>query len=278
MSTYFPQINSDLIITQLPYSIEQSFETVQVPVETGMRWSFPRRGNVDLSGYSTGSLRKFSVNFTSITDAEVGVLRTFFRSMGGRLHAFRFLDPGGNLLADSSNLGDLDAWAAVNVVYYGKSTDPYGHNLASIVGGISSSGSISSLIGPSDGGLSGFVVNVSAWVYSTTIGTMSIGVSGVSSSSHGLPSGRWVRISHSCTINTNSPCNFILSSSDWTSGRLLYVYCPQVSPMKGEGAGVQSPGGYGYHPNCRFDVDSFEVNYLGPNQASVSLPIAEFNV
>lgn len=284
MPTYFPQINSNMILTQLPYSSSQSYDTVYTDLETGMRYAFPRRG-VGLDNFPTGPLGKFYVNFANISDDEVAVLRTFHRSMKGRYGTFRILDPDGNMVQYSEDFSQA-YWDKSNgpVTLGSATTDPFGGNLARALVGGGANAYITGVAGAADGGMNGVRVCASAWVKSPDIGARLLigfidsGFTTLSSTDFALPQNKWVRIFHSATLWDDNYFRVILGGlSEWAGSRTMNVFGVQVVPMKGEGQYIKTPGNYGYHANCRFDTDLFEVKTLGPNQNQVSLPVMEFN-
>lgn len=281
---YFPQINSNLILTQLPYSFDCAYESVVQDVETGMRYAFPRRAG-GLTGYPSGPLCKFGLNYPNISDAEVTTLLTFFRARRGRLQAFRFLDPGGNLIQYSEDYSQAIWNKAVGPVSVGGSvTDPFGGTLATSLTAGAGNSYMTTLIGPADGGMSGFRITVSLWVNARDAGTsLYLGIvdSGVTHNTYTIwtcPYNAWRRIHHSVTLTSNNPYVMVIGGgSTWTSGRAIYMYGAQASPMKGPGAYVRTPGNYGYHANCRFDTDDFEVKVNGPGENQILLPVIEVN-
>lgn len=283
MSTYFPQINGNMIITQLPYATSQSFESVAQDVETGMRYSFPRRG-AGLEGYPDGPLGKFGVNFPNVTDAEVDTLLAFFRDRRGKFGGFRFLDPNGNLIKHSEDFSQA-YWDKGNgpVSVDSGDTDPFGGDLATVLTG-GTNAFLMGVVGPSDGGLNGIRATASAWVKSSSsgkqisIGFVDSGFSQISNTIFNLPGNTWVRVFHSATLWNDNYFRIIIGGFATWSGNDLSVFGVQVVPMKGEGIYAKTPGNYGYHENCRFDTDTFERKVLGPNQNSVSLPVVEVNV
>lgn len=279
----FPQVNGNLIITQLPYTSNLAFETVVQDLDCGMRYTFPRRAS-GLTGYPTGPLGRYDVNFTRITDDEADELEAFFHQMKGRLGEFVFLDPLGNLLADSEDF-QADSWDLSGGVSYGYAAeDPFGNLRASALAGNSSDSYMQSTIGSADGGLSGYVVNCSAWVNARdTDVVLNVGVRSSSSEIRGtkynLPLERWVRIDHTQVLWDNNEFRFILGGNggSWGGGGQLFVFGAQAVATKGPGFYAKSPERYGYRPVCRFDTDVFERKHLGPNENAVSLPIKEVN-
>ncbi len=267
---YFPQVNGNLILTQTPYQWIESFDTIFDEQETGMKYSYPRRG-VGLDNFPTDELGRFAVNFSSITDAEVAVLKAFFVSMRGRWGTFRLLDPGGNLLQYSEDF--TQAYWAKTLTVGSTQSDPFGNSRAYSV----SSGTLRGLVGAADGLMSGIRVCASLYANARSVGLQgTIGfVDRTTSTNYStvfdLPNGGWKRIYHSFTLPTNNAFDVYLSFSG-----TCWVFGAQVSPMKGEGAYVKAPGNYGYHENCRFDTDVFERQVSGPDQNALQLPIVEF--
>jgi hypothetical protein len=284
MSVFFPQINSNCILTQLPYTAGFEFDTVSSDMETGMRWAFSRRDNTDLpDDYAQLPLGRFQIQFPMITDAEAATLLTFFQSMCGRYGAFQLLDPGGNLVQSSEDFTAL-SWDLTNgpVGIPGSDTDPFGGSLATILSAAGDNSFVMTPIGPVAGGMTGFVMCASAWVKANSSGQkLMIGFIDSSNNVFGtiwtLPEGVWMRIYCSATFWSNNEMRFLLGGYDTWEGTTISVFGVQVAPTKGEGAYVRSPDNYGYHPNCRFDTDMFQEQVLGPNQRSVVLPMFEFN-
>jgi hypothetical protein len=280
--TYYPQLNSNFIMTQSPYSVGLEYGTIVEDMETGMRWSFSRRGNVGLGGYSAGPLGKFFMSYASITDAEIAQLLTFFRAVRGKYHPFRLLDPGGNLLQYSEDFSQTywDKSSGVSIV--GSTTDPFGGSLATRLQATSSNSYLAAIVGPADGGLNGFVVNVSFWARSLVpsqdlfLGFVDSGFARVDGKTvHTSTS--WRRYSYTTTLwNDNYFRAMIGGYATWNFST-LDVFGVQVSPMKGEGAYVKTPGNYGYHAKVRLDTDAFSQQAIGPNQNALVLPCVEYS-
>jgi hypothetical protein len=280
----FPQINANCIMTQLPYASELDYVTISQDVETGMRYTFPLRG-AGLPSMPSGPLGKFQLTFPTITDAEVATLQAFYASMRGRWGQFGLMDPGGNLL-QYSNDWTQSVWAKSGGVFVSATgqTDPFGGGLAQQLTAGSGDSSVLSSVGPSTGGMSGYVLCASSWVMSPNSGQSafvgfanSLGVlQGVAWS---LQQNVWRRIYYSAVLGDNNAFRIVIGgNSSWSGGKLLYLFGAKVCSTKGPGAYCLTPGNYAWHPNCRFSTDVFERRVLGPNQNSVSLPVEEFFV
>jgi len=269
----FPQVNTrNYMMVQTPFGESQEYATILQPVQTGMMWAFGTRG-AGLSGYPTGPLSRFAVAYSNITDAEINTLYSFFQSVKGSYGSFAFLDPSGNLL-QYSELFSNAYWTKTSSITPGQ-PDPLGYgNRASTA----TAGYIEAVVGPSAGGMSGFVLCASIYVKpaanntTVTLGFIDNTTSIQYTKATVLNAGGYSRLFYTLLVPTNNQflfyCNF---------GGTCNIFGAQVGPQKGEGAYVLTPGNYGYHANCRFDVDEFVTTSIGPNQNQLSLPIVEFN-
>ena len=280
---YYPQIYSNAMITQLPYETQSIFDTVTQDMETGMRWSFSRTAN-NLDGYPAAPLTQFGVNYSNITDNEVATIKAFFDSQRGMWGQFGFVDPGGNLLQYSEDFTQ-NYWNKSNgPVSIGSSsvTDPFGGALAMSLIGNGPNAYLTGVIGPPEGGFMDWVLNASVWVKSPDVGgELRVGFIDSTFSEYraknwSLPQNRWIRISHTAKIWTPGEIRIVIGGfAAWTSARTINMFGAQVTPMKGEGAYVKSPGRYGFRSHCRFGTDVLSVKMLGPNSNALNLPIQE---
>jgi hypothetical protein len=268
--TYYPQINANGVVTQSPYKSSLSFNNIYQAMPFGRGYSFAQRGS-GLNNFPTGPLGSFSVNYTSITDAEVALLSTFFDAMQGSLQPFCFLDPDGNLVNNSEDFSQA-SWvgqsSGVTVTTNGGLADPLGGSRASQLGG----GSYTPVVVPTAGLPTGFVLCASAYVKALAGGmTFTIGFNGLSSAAWPLANGQWTRVYFAQAVNSGGPVSMLLS---WSGN--IQIFGPSCQPCMGPGNYSKSPDNFGYHPNCRFDTDKFTFVRQGPNQNALALPIAEF--
>lgn len=277
----FPQINSNMIMTQLPYSAGQSYGTISQDVETGMRWTFPLRAS-GLSGFPTDTLRRFNLSFPTITDAEVASLKTFFESMRGRWGQFGLLDPAGNLVQYSEDFSQSYWDKSMGPTTVGSSaTDPFGGSLATQLdgGAVAARSAVSGIIGQSSGGMSGYAMNITCYVkalssgISATVGFRDSGGTVHGSGTIAIASGVWTKLEYSFILSDNNQWKAVVL---WTKSTSIDIFGIKVSAMKGSGGYAKAPDFYGWHPNCRFNTDQFTRQVAGPNENSVQLPVVEF--
>jgi hypothetical protein len=222
-----------------------------------------------------------NIEFSMITDVELMTLENFFIDRRGKLKAFSMLDPGGNLLQYSEDFTNL-YWDKSSGVSGGALVeDLYGNPVARLMAGTGDA-SMKAVVGPNSGGLAGMVLCASVYVQVQDPGqSLFIGFCDDSGTLYGhskqLPHLKWVRLSYSTVISFNGRVRIIIGGNNtWSGGRQLYLFGAQVSPMKGEGAYVKSPPGYGYYETCRFDTDIFAGKMIGPNANAVSLPVVQY--
>ena len=84
----FPLINADSVLTQLPYSECDDFVTQAADLDCG--FSFTESQNVE-------PLKRWVLQYPSITDAERAVLEAFFEEMNGALGEFEFSGNDGSV-------------------------------------------------------------------------------------------------------------------------------------------------------------------------------------
>ena len=92
----FPQLSSGAL-SQFPIAKRRRVRTVVNGAADGSSVKYPDPAAETL---------EWQLNYSSISDDELSALQEFFLEAEGSLSAFTFLDPNGNLLSWSENLGD----------------------------------------------------------------------------------------------------------------------------------------------------------------------------
>lgn len=279
---YFPQLSSG-IMTQRPYRFSQAFNSVLSDTPAGRPYGFVKRGS-GLTYYPTGPLGKWDIYFTSITDAEVQTLRTFFASVQGRVGEFVFLVPEGNLVPNSENFSDA-SWSLSGITVGSAVTDPFGGNRATTLTSTISNASLTATVVPA-----GFVptfwfcLSLYAKAHSAgqnlALGFQDAGHSNLAQAVFALPQNQWTRIY--CPFQmpggNNTVLNAVIGGNGTWASTAIDVFGVHCCPTGGLGDYLKSPANFGLHNHCRFDVDMMEIRTVGPNENSVTLPIVEYNV
>ena len=91
VSAVYPTLASGFR-AQLPYTQLRRFSTMKQDVGSGVRYSYSWWGG-GLTGFPTGSLMGWELQYPALSDADLSTLETFFRGMNGRWNQFSFTDP-----------------------------------------------------------------------------------------------------------------------------------------------------------------------------------------
>ena len=79
----FPEI-TPTIITQLPFTKSRAFRNSRVSMACGIQYAYRHR---------VEPLRRWTMDYSCITEAEAALLKDFFAACEGRLNTFDFTDP-----------------------------------------------------------------------------------------------------------------------------------------------------------------------------------------
>lgn len=271
-TTYFPQINSDGVITALPYNSALDYKNTSVTLPVGKQYNWKWRSN---------PLGRYVVNLPALTPAEFTVVKTFFYSTEGRKGEFTFLDPGGNLVP-YSDLFSNASWTKSAITVGGNVTDPQNGNLATALQATGSNALMYCTVIPS-GGASGFVLCASVWAKATvanqtlSIGFVDSGFSVIANQIWSLPQNVWTRIYCPITLATNSYIRLLIGGFGTWNTTLIDLFSAQVVPMPAAGPRLLTPGFDALRAKCRFDTDDFGVGYKDYGETGLTLPIAEYS-
>jgi len=281
---YFPQVNGNGVVTQLPYKSSLAYNNIYQEMPFGRSYSFAQRGS-GLNNFPMTPLGNFGVNYIAITDAEVAALSAFFDSMKGRLNQFCFLDPDGNLVNNSESF-TATSWTSQNtgvtVTTNGGLADPLGGTRASLLTATSSNSNYAPIVIPGGGLPANFVLCGSVYCMaqsagqSLALGFVDSGFNVLGSATWSLQQNQWTRIYYAMQINSASYIRLLIGGFSTWNMTGIRVFGPQCVASMGPGNYSKSPDNYGYHPTCRFDTDTFAFTKIGPNQNSVVLPVAEY--
>lgn len=267
---YFPQLSAQGLMVQRPSTWQQIALTTHEDQPSGRRCA---------KAWRTNPLGRWGLTYPHLTDTELAVLEGFFASMKGRLGQFTWLDPGGNLCQYSDDFSHA-SWEKYDAAPGAAAADPFGGTRAQTVAGTGSNAMLATSVIP-DGNASGFVLCGSVWVkpgsaQQLSIGFIDSGFTVIGNSAWSLPAGRWTRIWHTMTLATSSAVRLLIGGFASWGAVSLDLFGAQAAPLPGPGAYVRSPQQWGYRPKCRFDTDVLSLRYVGPNQNTVTLAIAEF--
>lgn len=259
----FPALNARGLLVQRPYSRSYAALTSAEEQPSGRRYA---------RAWRPEPLARYTLQYPSLTDAEYGVLRTFFNARGGRYESFGWIDPAGNLCRYSEDFAQA-AWTKSAVSVGPSVTDPFGGSRATSVTGSSGAAYLQIDIEPTP--LNGRVLCASAWLRSAAGGvTCSVGFAdgGNFYTERVLPAGVWIRIEHTRTITSTGTIGVLIGVGAAT----VEVFGAQCVATPGAGAYARSPLMYAWRPNCRFGSDVLDATEQGPDHWTCAIDIEEF--
>lgn len=259
----FPQLNARGLIVQRPYTRSFSALTTSEEQSSGRRYARSWRAN---------PLATYTCTYSSLTDAEYGVLSAFFDARKGRYEAFAWIDPAGNLARYSEDFAQ-SAWVKSGVTVGAAVADPFGGTRATSVTGASGAAYMQIDLEPT--AINGRVLCASAWLRSASGGnTVSVGFLDGSNFYREvvLAAGVWTRVEYTRTITDAGTVSMLIG----IGAGVVQVFGAQVAATPGAGAYARSPAQYGYRPNCRFGADTISAKINGPNSNAVGFTIEEF--
>lgn len=259
----FPALNSRGLLVQRPYVRAWAALTSAEEQPSGRRYARAWRAE---------PLARYTLSYSSLTDAEMGVLRTFFDDRRGRYESFGWVDPAGNLCRYSEDFAQA-AWTKSACTVGAAVADPFGGTRATSITGSSGAAYLGIDIEPT--GLDGRVLCASAWLRSTAGGAVvSVGFLDGSNvyTERVLPAGEWIRIEHTRTVTSTGTVSVLVGIGAAT----VQVFGAQATATAGAVAYARSPLMYGYRPNCRFAADVLDAVQQGPDHWTCNLTIEEF--
>lgn len=260
----FPTLNAKGLLVQRPYARAYSALTSAEEQPSGRRYARAWRAD---------PLATYTLSYSSLTDAEYGVLRAFFDARKGRYESFAWIDPAGNLAKYSEDFTQ-SLWTKSSVTVGSSVSDPFGGSRATSV--VGSTGAAYLKIDLEPTAINGWVLCASAWLRHAAGGaTVSVGFLDGASNVYRealLSAGVWTRIEYTRTIVDTGTISMLIGIGSAT----IEVFGAQVVATPGAGAYARSPMLYGYRPNCRFGSDELHAVHNGPDSWAVNLTIEEF--
>jgi hypothetical protein len=264
---YYPQIGTNGMMVQLPFSQSFSHLTSVSELDSGPRQSYAWRPN---------PLKAWDLTYAALEPIEYETLLNFFLGQQGRYAEFTFLDPGGNMVPASENFADA-SWEKDSTVVGASVAGPFSGSLGTTITG-TTNGLLAAVVLPSGNSaglwLCGSVYVLAPSASSLVIGFIDSGFNVLTSQSCALPANQWTRIACTTQLASNSAIRLLIGGFGSLTGPLS-LFGTQVAPMGGLGAYQRTPGNYGLHSKTRFDTDLLKPQYVGPAQISLKLRLTE---
>jgi hypothetical protein len=258
---FFPQLSTGCL-TQYPF---------QKQVRTRCVLNRPA-GGPEVRLYDTNGGRiVWQLSLTGLSGSERAAIETFFQVTEGRLQAFTWLDPSGNLLAWSEEF-TAPAWLNGGFLQFTAGrTDPFGGSRAIQM---TNTGQAAQQLTQSVAAPGNYAYCFSAWVRSdapTTV-TLLLGTQGATSTKTLAVAGSWLRLSLSAQPGTSA--EQVDYGVELPAGASIEIFGAQAEPQPAPGEYIKTTARSGVHSNARFDQDFLLMEALGPESFAVSVRIA----
>ena len=255
----YPQLSTGAL-SQYPARTRRRTRTVRNRTEDGRIIKLP-----DVAAQTT----EWQLQYSSLSDSELGALQSFFTAMEGSLNGFTFLDPCGNLLAWSDDPTQTEWQRDQFLTLTGAASDPNGGKSAWL---IANSGGASQGISQTLNVPGGYLYCLSVFLRADqqTAVTLSLGALSASVSANTT----WSRFSVSGMSESSSSAvtfGFALGA-----GGSVFLYGPQVEPQESPSVYQSSTTG-GVYQNARFRDDIFTYTSTDVNRHSTTVNIVYAN-
>jgi hypothetical protein len=252
---YFPGLKGQGLGAAFPLTCEWNFPS-EIEIQPGGK----RRARAE----STRVYRAWSLPFEALRKADVETLIDFYRAHGGPHETFIFLDPNGNLIADSEQFESAPTWVRSGSFIAG-APDPFGGSAARSTGAFA----LSADVLPGGAANAGLVLNASLYVRQGTV-TVGLQAGGGWLGQRTMTVGdSWIRISAASAIATDQPVTFR------AEGSASAVFGAQVAATPGPGSYLKSPTLKGYHPKVRFATEPIAIARSHRNEGRTTLRLIE---
>ncbi len=252
---------------------------VTYPLAREARYTTRVNQMVDSSEYRATELAtplfRWQLNLAPLEDSDLADLQSFFLARGGPYESYVFLDPLDNLLQWSEDFSQA-AWqktspAELQITPGG--VDPLGGNAAQVLSntGAGSNAVRQFLAAPP----AGITFTGSVWLKASGASvTLRLTDSAAEVFSRTVtPGPQWLRFHLTATFAGSGPQ--VGWEIEIPAGVSVQVFGAQMVAAAGPSGYTRTTTVSGFHPNCRFETETFAHRVLGPNVNEVRLAIVE---
>jgi hypothetical protein len=187
-----------------------------------------------------------------LTGAEWSAVEAFYKSVSGQWQTFTFLDPAGNLLAESEDFG-ASAWTNGTLLALTAGvSDPFGTTRATHVvnGGQAAQAVEQTLAVPGN-----FKYALSVWARTSSGSSVTLTAAGVSQTF--ALTGQWKRIA--LMVDAGQSTSSVTFASQLSAGASVDLFGMQVDAQAGASDYKKTGTKGGVYSNSRFASDAFTV-------------------
>jgi hypothetical protein len=217
-------------------------------------------GSIDLYADPDARSLGWEIQAKGLTAVEWNAIEALFQATSGMWQTFTFLDPAGNLLAESETFS-ASAWtngALINLT--AGVTDPFGTTRATLVtnAGQGTEGVTQTLPVPGN-----FHYCLSVWARTTsgTSVTLTISTLGGNATKTFVLGAQWARVS--LAANLGQSTNSVTFSAQLSAGGTIDIFGMQVEAQLGASDYKQTGTTGGVYANARFGADTITVTAQG---------------
>lgn len=217
-------------------------------------------GRIDVYADPSARSLAWELHANGLTAAEWGAIEALFQATSGMWQSFTFLDPAGNLIAESETFS-ASAWTngALMALTPG-AADPFGTTRATAATN-ASSGTEAVAQALNVPGNFHYCLSVWAMTTSGTNVTLSVSTSGGSATKTFVLGTQWTRISMAASLGLNTTS--MTFGAQVSAGGSIYLFGMQVEAQLGSSDYKQTGTSGGVYANARFGADKITVTAQG---------------
>jgi hypothetical protein len=227
-------------------------------------------GSIVVSADPDAATLGWEVQAKGLTAAEWGAIEALFEATSGMWQSFTFLDPVGNLLAESENFG-ASAWTnGALITLTSGQTDPLGTTRATLV---ENAGQGTQAIAQTLAVPGNFHYCLSVWARSDsgTSVTLAISTTGGSAAKAFALGTQWARVS--LAANLGQSTESVTFEAQLTAGGTMVLFGMQVEAQLGPSDYKLTGTSGGVYANARFGADTITVTAQGTDVFDTVLQI-----
>ena len=220
-------------------------------------------GNTVIFPDSDASLRGWELQAKGLTTAEWNAIESFYNSVSGQWQTFTFLDPIGNLLANSEDF-TASSWTNGPLIQLsGNVADPFGATRATHA---VNTGQAAQTIAQTLSVPGNFQYALSLWVRGS-----SLTLTAASATRAFSGNSNWRRISFSVSLGQNS--NTVTFGAQLSPGASVDLFGMQVDAQAAPSDYKRTGAAGGVYSNARFSTDAFTLQAQGTDVYDATIRI-----
>jgi hypothetical protein len=227
-------------------------------------------GSIDIYADPDARSLGWEIQAKGLTAGEWGTIEALFEATSGMWQTFTFLDPAGNLLAESETFSASSWTNGALVDLTAGVSDPLGTTRATLVtnAGAGTEGVGQTLPVP---GNFHYCLSVWARTDSSTSLILTIATTGGSATKTFAVGAQWVRVSLSANLGLST--NSVTFSAQMSAGGTVDLFGMQVEAQLGASDYKQTGTSGGVYSNARFGADTITVTAQGTDVYDAVLQI-----